>query len=367
VGEMPPALKAFIDKEKRMQPSEQLLEFLSDNPLPWLRYDLEKQKLIMIVDNHLMSTYRACPQHFVLNHIYGWRPKATTIGGVSRNWYLEFGILLHKMLEIYYQNFRKPEFDVQKWAVDRTVAEWQEARMDEFAEHKEYKAMGGSAGLVGLLVQYATYMSPLNEKLRVLGTEISFGKNLEVPLYVDDNYEVYLAGRMDMIVDDGYFICPLDHKTMGSFRGDPGLRFETDEGPTGYIYALKTVLPTLLPPDEILKRDCSKILMNLISKATTSNPAERFKRVPIRKTEFQLEEYRERMVLTANHILTDMEQVVFNWPVFRNTQVCQNWMHFNCQYFDVCRQQSHDAELSTLINGFVQVKLWDTEEVLPTT
>jgi hypothetical protein len=369
-GEVPTTLRAFIDKENKVKPSGQLLDFLERTPLPWLRYDTEKQKLIMVVDNHLMSTYRACPQHFMLSHVYGWKRKSDKlIDGVERNWFLDFGILLHKMLEIYYQNFKNPDFDVQTWAVNRTINEWSEMQMDVHSEHKEYKAMGGSAGLVGLLIQYATYMSPLNEKLRVLGTEVSFGKNLEVKLgiVVEPYCEVYLAGRMDMIVDDGYFICPLDHKTMGTFRGDPGLRFETDEGPTGYIYALKTVLPSLLPEDEILKRDCTKILMNLISKAATSNPTERFKRIPIRKTEWQLEQYRWRMINTATKLLADVNVVANELAVDRNTQVCQNWMHLNCQYLDICRQQSHDAELSTLKNGFVQVRLWDTEEVAPTT
>ena len=350
-----------------MKPSGQLIEFLDRTPLPWLRYDQEKQKLIMVVDNHLMSTYRACPQHFINSHVYGWRRKSERVAGVQRNWFLDFGILIHKMLEIYYKDFRKPNFDMQAWAVNRTMQEWVEMEMDAHSEHKEYKLIGGSAGLVALLIQYATFMCPLNEKIRVLGTEVSFGRNCEVPLLLMDDFEVYLAGRMDMIVDDGYFICPLDHKTMATFRGDPGLRFETDEGPTGYIYALATVLPTLMSAEEILKRDCSKILMNLICKTPTSSPQERFKRIQIRKTQWQLMQYQHRMIATAEDLMADMQRVASDMSVRRNSQVCQNWMHQQCTFFDVCRQQSHDAEQMTLNNGFVQVKLWDTEEVAPTT
>ena len=150
---------------------------------------------------------------------------------------------------------------------------------------------------------------------------------------------------------------------MGTFRGDPALKFETEEGPTGYIYALRTVLPNFLAEDEILKRDCTKILMNLICKTPCPNPSDRFRRASIRKTAWQLAQYQIRMSETAFHLIGTMQAVVNDAPVHRNTQVCQNWMHLTCPNFDVCRQQSRDAEQATLTNGFVQVKVWDTETV----
>lgn len=347
-----------------MKPSEELLHFLEENPLPWLWYSEEKQKLIMVVDNHLMSTYRACPQHFINAHVLGLRRKSEfKEGTVDRNWYLEFGILLHRALEIYYKNFQNPNFDNVAFCTQSGVALWNAAEMDIFTEHKEYKLIGGVHGFVGLLIQYSTLFNARVEKLRIIGTEVAFGKNLEVPLWSDCFQEFYLAGRMDLIVDDGYFICPMDHKTMGSFRGEPALRFATDEGPTGYIFALKTILPQFLGENEILKRDCSKILMNLISKTPTTTPQERFLRVPLRKTVEQLELYRERMITTCQHLLTDMEHVAAGWPVWRNTQVCQNWMHLPCAYFDLCRQGSQELVQMTIKNGFTKTPLWDTEAV----
>src|ERR1700735_2504968 len=242
--------------------SSQLFDFLERTPLPWLHYDKEKRKLILVVDNHLLSTYRACPQHFVYAHIAGLRRKGGGIGvnKSQRNWYLDFGIAVHEVLEWYYTHFREPAFDTTNMVTAKAIEVWTEKQMDEHSEHKEYKLIGGLPGYTGLLLQYCLTMSPLNEKLRVLGTEVSFGKNLEVPLLdaagENDGYEYYLAGRMDVIVDDGYFICPMDHKTEGTFRGDPAMKYENQMGPTGYIYALKTVLPQFVGPDEVLKRDC---------------------------------------------------------------------------------------------------------------
>jgi hypothetical protein len=346
----------------------QLIEFLDRTPLPWLRYDHTKRKLIVIADNHLLSTYRSCPQHFLFYALEGWKRKGSVrVDETERNWFLDFGILIHKQLEYYYLHFRDTDFDVVHWATSMTLAAWETQRMDIHAEHKEYKTIGGVHGLIALLMQYATVMSPQNELLRVLGTEVAFGSNLEVPLLSaqeeNPDYEFYLAGRMDMIMDDGYFICPMDHKTMGRFTGDPGLRFINDEGPTGYIFALKTVLPQFLGEDQILKRDCNRIIMNLICKTPQANPIERFRRVHLRKTTEQLEAYRRRMVTTCGRLLADVTSYAEGWSVPRNTSMCQNWMHLTCSYFDVCRQQSREAELITLSNGFIKAPLWNTEEV----
>ena len=351
-----------------MKPSGKLIEFLDRNPLPWLRYDTEKQKLIMVVDNHLMQTYRACPQHYVFGNLYGYAPKSPLhVDNVARIWFLDFGVILHKMIELYYREFRRPDFDANEWAIQRTTEEWYVMQMDVHSEHKEYKLIGGLMGFIGLLVQFSVVFSPVNEKLRIIGQEISFGKRGEVPLYIDDDVEIYLSGRMDLVIDDGYFIGPMDHKTMGSFRGDPGLQFETEEGPTGYIYAMSKILPQIVPEDQFLKRDCSKILMNLISKKPTPTPQERFRRVPVRKTTYQLEQYRMRMVNTAFKLVEDIEALAEELPVYRNTSACTNWHMYPCKFRDVCRQGSREAELATLGNGFIKTPLWDTEAVAPTT
>jgi hypothetical protein len=145
------------------------------------------------------------------------------------------------------------------------------------------------------------------------------------------------------------------------------MQFETEEGPTGYIYALSKILPQFVPEDQLLKRDCSKILMNLIQKKPASTPQERFKRVPIRKTSQQLEDYKYRMCHTVKHLLLDLEQYVTGWAVPRNTTACTNWHMTTCAFRDVCRQSSREAEQATLNNGFLKLPIWDTETVKPTT
>ena len=58
--------------------SGNLRSFLEVHPLPWLKYDEVKNKFILVLDNHLMSTYRACPQHFINAHVLGLKRKSLT-------------------------------------------------------------------------------------------------------------------------------------------------------------------------------------------------------------------------------------------------------------------------------------------------
>lgn len=329
--------------------------------IPWLSYN-DKGKYDLILDNHLMSTYRACPEHFFYAHFDGLKLKRGSSN--SRVWFLEFGVALHEVLAFYYGRLNNGGI-TEKELTDFAYESWCAHELTEFAEEKEFKVIGGAPGFMALVLQYYHTMGPQNQGIKVLGAEVAFGRNKEVLLVSTVKYNVYLAGRMDLIIDDGYFICPMDHKTFASFRSDPLSRYFTDEGPTGYIYALKEVLKTIVPEDMILKRDCSKIIMNFISKAPTAVGTERFKRLSLRKTEWELEQYRNRMADTAAHIFHDLENISSSGSrsVMRNTQLCDSWYHRECIYKSICRQQSAQGQIATISNGYSKQPLWNTETV----
>jgi len=341
--------------------------WLEEHPLPWLSYDTEKKKLIVVVDNHLLSTHRSCGTHYMLNAVEGQNFKPGFGVPNNRQWYLDFGIVFHKLVEYYYQNFRKDNFNVNEWAVDLAYQLWMQKELEVYKDHPEYKAILGLKGFSALLLQYAQRYRADNERLRIIATEVSFGKSREVQLFSTPAYEFYLAGRMDVLVDDGYFIMPMDHKTVGTFkRGDPLDRYLNDEGPTGYVYTLTKILPKYVPEELIFKRDCTRILMNLISKAWDVNaPADRFRRLTIYKTQEQLSQYQLRMVLSIEALLRDLITYINHGVacVPRDTSHCTNWYYGKCYFFDVCRQSSEEAMRATLSNGFVQLPVWDTENV----
>lgn len=339
-----------------------LYNFVAERQLPWIK--LERGKIVMIVDNHLLSTHRACNSAFFIQHVEGWKVKPGYGIPNERQWFLDFGIIFHKQMEYYYKHFRDTNFSVMDWATDNAFTHWMNMNIDMYSKHPEYHLIGGLKGFTGLLLQYAHRFSPDNEKLHILGTEIAFGKNREVCLYRDEYLEIYLAGRMDVIVDDGYFIMPMDHKTMKTFNKDPLELYNIDEGPTGYIYSLKALLPNYVPVDHILKRDCHRILINAISKTVPAkSPMDRFKRMCIWKTESQLSDYKERMIQTCFEILSDAVMYQSKHSVKRDTSHCTNWFHGRCPYYDIHTQSDKFGEQATLQNGFVKLPIWDTENI----
>ena len=295
---------------------------------------------------------------FIESFVNGIRLKS---GG--RAWYLEFGILFHKMIEEYYTHFREPGFDAIDWAVKQGAQEWKKMDMDFHKDHKEYKTIGGFQGLAALLLSYAATFSKDNERLRVIGTEIGFGKNKEVPLGLNGGVYFYLSGRIDLLVDDGVFICPVDHKTMGTFRRNPTAQFEIDEGPTGYVYAVSRILRSIVPEELYLRRKCNKIQMNFISKTPVQPEANRFQRVPLFKTEAALENYNYRQLATGKSVFETLLRYFLGYPAMRDTSKCTNWYNTGCHYLPIHRQQSvRDEEI--IKNSLYQIQpIWDTETV----
>lgn len=358
----------------QMRSLEALLE---RNPsIHWITLNPTTGIYELVLDNSLMSCFRTCQSLFMNTWVEGY----TSIGG--RSWILDFGTLFHKLIEIYYKEFRTPSFKVVDWAIYQGAHEWEAANMDYFRDkHKEFIAIGGKPGFCALLAQYSSRFSAENERLRVIGTEIAFGRNKEVPLgeiYPSINpsqyispfapmLKVFLAGRIDVLVDDRTSIGPLDHKTKGTLRNDPQKFYEIDEGPTGYVYAVSSILPKLISSlgleTELVQRSCNKILMNYISKLPTADPMERFKRLPIMKTQDQLESYRLRMLATAEDIFHALVRYASTSAAIRSTDRCTGMYGSDCPFLAVHRQSSVESENQILKQFYVKRPIWNTEEV----
>ena len=360
-------LSIYHDAGFSTQQMRSLHSFLESNPLHWIQVSPDGV-FELVLDNQMMSDYRACPSYFIEAHILG-------IGSRGSNWYLEFGIWFHEMMKTYYTEFRETGFDMQNWAVNQGRMEWDKLNLDKHRDHKEYKSMGGFLGCMGLLVSYAMHFSAENERLRVIGTEIGFGHKKEVylgsvTLFYDDYrpcteimkyLDCYLSGRIDLLVDTGDSICPLDHKTRGSFYPDPVLEYETDEGPTGYLYAVKQMTQAIIPQG-MMNRNTNKIIMNFISKSIPSESKPRFKRSTVYKTDEQLESYRLRMLSTQESIFRDLVRFSSSLAVSRDTSKCQQWHRHECSFFAIHRQNSSANEELIRISNYDRREIWNTEE-----
>lgn len=318
----------------------------------------------MFLDHHSLATFRSCEASFELSMMAG-------IKSNTRSWNLEFGIIFHKMIEDFYTMKRDDKFDANLWLA-LSIKLWETRSMHEqFSEHKMYKVLGGLPGFVAMLGQYADHFAAEVDRLRVIGIEITFGKKREVPLgqfetkYYDSKLDrwipvrCYLTGRIDFLMDSGNAIGPLDHKTTAFFKGNPTNSYDPQEGMTGYVYATQQILK-LQFPELLAARKVDRIWMNFAQVTPTPNAMERFKRVPIFKMEWQLEEYRKRQLRTF-HKIYDM--VILGERPDWNTSVCNNMFHSECQFRNLHRQNTSSAMLQILNQDFIVAPLWNPEEV----
>lgn len=331
----------------------------------WLQIG-EDGVIEMYLDHHSLATFRSCEASFELSMMAG-------IKSNTRSWNLEFGIIFHKLIEDFYTMKRDEAFDSEFW-FKTAILLWKSKKMEEqFSEHKMYKVLGGLSGFIAMLGQYADHFAAEVDRLRVIGIEITFGRKREVPL---GSFEVpdttwcetygykkpvrcYLTGRIDFLMDSGNAIGPLDHKTTAFFKGNPTNSYDPQEGMTGYVFATQQILK-LQFPELLAARKVDRIWMNFAQVTPTSNAIERFKRVPIFKTEWQLEEYRKRQLRTF-HKIYDM--VILGERPDWNTSVCNNMFHSACQFQALHRQNTSSAMLQILKQDFIVAPLWNPENV----
>lgn len=365
--------------------------------LHWLKIAPEDGVLELYLDNQMLQTFRMCEARFYEDYIEGYRPKGT----LGRIWFLDFGRAFHKAIEIFYISNKENKFDLYTFIGKIAKEVWDKYEMEYWAfeevwassKYNNYKELGGFIGFSSLLAQYALYFSKENEKFRIIGTELYFGKNKEVPLlgswtYGEADYQyhivnklpfrLYLAGKIDLLIDDGFSIGPMDHKTSRDFRGqNPAHNYEIQEGMTGYVYAARKILANLQVgtlEEQVytkgLNRQCNKIWMNFIQVKDPGKSkvfSDRFKRVPLYKTDWELEEYRQRQISTAARIYQLLANYQENRSGLRpnyNTMACTNWMHRDCIYQPIHRLNTLESQLTILNSSFVknQAEIWNPEE-----
>jgi hypothetical protein len=321
--------------------------------------------LEMYLDHHALSTFRQCEAAFELSIM-------ANIKGKHKSWNLEFGIMFHRMVEIFYILKKEDRFELTSW-IQFAAHLWDAYKMDEqFSEHKMYRTLGGLLGFMAMLGQYANHFAAEMDRLRVIGIEITFGKNKEVPLgdfSVTQDWDspeasmnkawvrCYLTGRIDFLMDSGSAIGPLDHKTTAFIRDNPANSYDPQDGMTGYIYASQRIIKDKFP--ELLStRKVDRIWMNFAQIAPEADAMKRFRRIPIYKTEYQLEEYRKRQLRTFHKIY---DLLILGEKPDWNTSICNNFFHSECQYRNLHRQNTASSMLQILNSDFVVGEEWNPE------
>lgn len=361
-------------------------------------------------DHTLLSSLRACEQYFVDTHLKRYRHK-------DRNWNLDFGQWLHATLELFYHyeykkyqrvsnelnecarcGMAKEQHPVSIVSVrtgERKECEslvewdsipkgiflahgmmlWDKMEMDYYKDrHKMFKMLDGQLGALKLLTDYWNVYGEGKERLRVVGIEMPFGRDKEVPivdnireinsfnndfdaarsagvtekdyprlLWSSGPYRGYLTGRFDQIVDDGISLAAFDHKSTAFFDGGEASKFMPHDGMQGYVYALNCMVEKLYPG-----KLANKMLINHICLQDKSNekdepsrkrnvpthyvPALRFTRSTLTYTPEQLEEYRKRNAATFDVLY---QILVLERPAQWNTGSCNDMYHKECPFKSV--------------------------------
>lgn len=348
----------------------------------WVHYDEQTKTIDLFLDHHVLSILRTCESLFVMEHLLNIHPK---YGTGRKPWFLDFGSYMHYMFEIYYNSLKGNE-GRNLIGIDSFLATakglWAEMNMDEYgvmggADQEKYEDVGGLNGVLSLLVQYYTFY--LDLRVRVVDTEISFGKKKEVLIgkfqliepytsigtcrdktgYELCNYQVncYLTGRIDLLIDNGNKIGPVDHKHTHKFRGDEWKKFNPQDAITGYILAVNEIMKANYPTYFEQGRRCLSAWVYHISACTPSKSRKtgevgpRFKTTPIDKAPSQLEDYKARQLSTFKRVC----DLLFNDKVPEwNTSACHFMFMRDCPMLPI--HEAPSEEWTNIINSHYEVR-----------
>jgi hypothetical protein len=344
----------------------------------WVRI-AEDGILEFYCDHSMLSALRQCEAYFELSYVKQPQP-GHNFRFVERNWALEFGQWFHSCMEAFYwheynkfQRSLNPEFKIQvqnyapagdlaEWYnsiskgtfIGRGLKLWTEMKMDDFHNHRNYKTLGGAEGALALLSDYHAIYGDGKERMRVIGIEKPFGLKKEVPIidldviqetplpipkWLSGYYRAYLSGRLDLIIDDGISIMPVDHKSTAFFDGNEATKFIPHDGMHGYVYACDHMLRNL----GITDKKCSKIMINHVCLqqkdknekknglivGVTHNPEMRFTRSKNTYTPEMLEEFRLRQAATFDVLY---QLIILERPPQWNTGACNNLYYKECPF-----------------------------------
>lgn len=317
----------------------------------------------LFADNHILSHLRLCEAYFVESFANNLQSKG------ERSWSLEFGIWFHKVMENFY-NITCAEIECSD-LVSYATEIWMQNDMQFFNSKPEYykvcAKIGGLTGAVQLVVDYWRMYGEGRDNLKVVGTELSFGRGKEVPIYLRGHqdlhsetplpFRAFYSGRMDAIGDDGSSLFPIDHKTTSTINPlTTGRDFKPHDGMQGYVYSLNQIATTLFPDT---KRNCNKAVVNHVQVNYSPDYTKRFKRTTLHYSPMELEAWRVRQVRTFKKLWQLLvEEDRPDW----NTQACHSIYNTPC-VFRMLHEQDPINREAYLKAHYVQIEPWDTAKI----
>lgn len=284
-----------------------------------------------------IDAYRQCPHKHGLHYFQGWRPPAL-------GFHLRRGILWHDILDLHYHGIKETGDvrDPGTGAINQII-EVLNAHGAKDPDHPEHDI--GSVCL-WMYHGYKRWCPAEDAGFKIVASEIEF--KVELP------NGMVLTGRVDLIIEYKGHLWLIDHKATSYLPSNKEIDLD-DQTPL-YIWAMRQLGYEVRGAWLSFTR--AKPL-----KTRVLQPVERFKRVPIYRTDYELDVVVKEAVASMEIAYgpTNQQQ---RHP---NTDTCK----WKCPFTDACiggRRAEHlEAEI-LLGSGFHQIgrrKLTLVEDIAP--
>jgi hypothetical protein len=274
----------------------------------------KKSQVNIVLDSSVMNTFEKCPTLMKYQYVDNLRFK----GGKSK--YLDKGDLLHIPLRHYYR---------QK----QIGTEWEKC-----VEIAVGKMMKYGAKFIGLsdddikdvLTGFMSYAEFYRfERWTIIEVERPF----RIILYEDNDLRIIIQGRIDLLVDTGQIIMPVDHKSES--RRSEAMALSNQF--MGYAYAAKS----------------NNIMVNKIGFQTSLKAEEKYYRTLLSYDDDNLVEWREEFIFKVRELINYAEIDFFP---HRYTS-CQD-KYGKCVMHEICHTPRVAREMK-LMSQFEVVEPWD--------
>lgn len=236
----------------------------------------------VVLDSQLLSTLMSCERLFDFRFNHNLVP----IGG--RGNALEAGLLLHKMLEVYYSTLAQ-----QSWAnsVDAALQAGHLYIRNESdassiqAEDVKYK--NGQLQYIGWKHVLSTFQEYVDYYRADAWTPLYTEKVLSKVIYDDDDLAVMWKAKLDLGVDTNQGIYPVDHKTMKQRRDSVSLNSQF--------------------MGQCIVTGARSVIINKIGWQTSLEPKDKFIRVMMNYSAARLVEQIDIIVYYARYLVSLIE------------------------------------------------------------
>lgn len=273
----------------------------------------KKSQISIIIDSSVLNTFEKCPTLMKYQYIDNLKAK----GG--KRTALDKGDLLHVVLKHYYS---------QK----KLEKSWEEST--QFATEKLFKYSPklslGDEEVKDVMTTFLSYAEFYRfERYQIVEIE----KPFRIVIYEDADLRIILQGRIDLMVDTGQIIAPLDHKSES--RRSEAIALSNQF--MAYCYAAKS----------------NNLIVNKIGFQASLKASEKYYRTLLSYEDDNLEEWRDEMVFKVRELLGYAE---VNWFPHRYSS-CQD-KYGKCIFHDVCHTHRAAREIR-LMSQFEVTEPWD--------